>query len=160
MFCHAPGALIRHIQPHGVMTREIPDWLVRPSELARARGCARVGVVPCECTLRPRGARRLGKIPTVCRRRAVRRGCVHPVLIQRAVKMAKPPRRPSTRPADASFQCSTQKAVAAHDETAPCCDEKPHAVWNRAASRADLVSTSRWRARWLQSAPGWRQLRS
>jgi hypothetical protein len=26
-FVLAPGALIRHIEPHGVMAREIPDWL-------------------------------------------------------------------------------------------------------------------------------------
>ena len=114
--------------------REAPPSIRAPIPIARR--CAHVGVLPHKWTLVRARRAAWAKSRLAAGGRAVRGERIHPVLIQPAVKMAKPPRRPLTRPADASFQCSTQKAVAAHDETAPCCDEKPHAVWNRAASRA------------------------
>jgi hypothetical protein len=44
-FVMAPGALIRHIEPHGVMTREIPDWLDPAETLLFAAACIKSGRV-------------------------------------------------------------------------------------------------------------------
>ena len=41
----APGALIRHIAPHGVMTREIPDWFDPAETLFFAATCIKSGRV-------------------------------------------------------------------------------------------------------------------
>jgi hypothetical protein len=41
----APGALIRHIEPHGVMAREIPDWLDPAETLLFAAACIKSGRV-------------------------------------------------------------------------------------------------------------------
>ena len=39
----APGALIRHIEPHGVMTREIPPWFDPAETLLFAAACIKSG---------------------------------------------------------------------------------------------------------------------
>ena len=41
----APGALIRHIEPHGVMAREIPPWLDPAETLLFAAACIKSGWV-------------------------------------------------------------------------------------------------------------------
>ena len=71
---------------------------VRPSELARAGRGARVSGVPHECPLVCAQRSAWAKSRLAAGGRTVRGERIHPVLIQRAVKMAKPPRRPLTRP--------------------------------------------------------------
>ena len=44
-FVAAPGALIRHIWPHGVMAVEIPTWLDPAETLLFAAGCIKSGRV-------------------------------------------------------------------------------------------------------------------
>jgi hypothetical protein len=44
-FVFAPGALIRHIEAHGVMAREIPDWLDPAETLLFAAACIKSGRV-------------------------------------------------------------------------------------------------------------------
>jgi hypothetical protein len=44
-FVLAPGALIRHIEPHGVMAREIPHWLDPAETLLFAAACIKSGRV-------------------------------------------------------------------------------------------------------------------
>ena len=39
----APGALFRHIEPHGVMVREIPLWLDPAETLLFAAACIKGG---------------------------------------------------------------------------------------------------------------------
>ena len=41
----APGALIRHIEPHGIMAREIPPWLDPAETLLFAAACIKSGWV-------------------------------------------------------------------------------------------------------------------
>jgi hypothetical protein len=44
-FVLAPGPLIRHIEPHGVMVKEIPPWLEPAETLLFAAGCIKSGWV-------------------------------------------------------------------------------------------------------------------
>jgi hypothetical protein len=44
-FVMAPGALIRHLEPHGVMAREIPPWLDPAETLLFAAACIKSGWV-------------------------------------------------------------------------------------------------------------------
>ena len=51
-FVAAPGALIRHIEPHGVMTVEIPPWLDPAETLLFAAACIKSGRVKfCPLTI-------------------------------------------------------------------------------------------------------------
>jgi hypothetical protein len=48
----APGALNRHIEPHGVMAREIPDWLDPAETLLFAAACIKSGRIKfCQPTI-------------------------------------------------------------------------------------------------------------
>jgi hypothetical protein len=51
-FVAAPGALIRHIEPHGVIALEIPPWLDPAETLLFAAGCIKSGLVKfCQPTV-------------------------------------------------------------------------------------------------------------
>ena len=48
----APGALIRHIEPHGLMTREIPHWLDPAETLLFAAARIKSGRIKfCQSTI-------------------------------------------------------------------------------------------------------------